>query len=245
MFLLVPAVVFSGLSSVSQAAFSENSRTVAWNANPETDIAGYKISLGTSSGVYQTAQTVVSGNSAVLTGLTPETTYYCAVQAYNTSGLTSVMSVEISFATLPEGSTPAGIFDIWAAVRGLTGSSAAPDAIPYQDGVSNLLKYAFNLDASGPDVRVLETGAGTAGLPSFSLERGISQVTFKVEFLRRKGSGLFYVPKVSTNLISYEMMTGTSTVTSIDGEWERVIVRKPCDPATTPRMFGTVEVVLP
>ena len=245
MFFLLPAVVFSGLSSVSQAAFSENSRTVAWNANPETDIAGYKVSLGTSRGVYQTVQTVVSGNSAVLTGLTPETTYYCAVQAYNTSGLTSVMSVEISFVTLPEGSTPAGIFDTWAAVRGLTGSSAAPDAIPYQDGVSNLLKYAFNLDASGPDVRILETGAGTAGLPSFSLERGVSQVTFKVEFLRRKASGLFYVPKVSTNLISYEMMTGTSTVTSINGEWERVIVRKPCDPATTPRMFGTVEVVLP
>jgi hypothetical protein len=245
MFFCVPAVVFYCLSFVSQAAFCEISRTLAWNANPETDIAGYKVSLGTSSGIYQTVQTVVSGNSAILTGLSPETTYYCSVQAYNTSGLTSVMSVEITFITLPEESTPAEIFATWAAVGGLTGSSAAADAIPYHDGVSNLLKYAFNLDASGPDVRVLETGAGTAGLPSFSLERGISQVTFKVEFLRRKGSGLFYQPKVSTNLIAYEMMTGTSTVTSIDDEWERVIVRKPCDPATTPRMFGTVEVLLP
>ena len=40
-------------------------------------------------------------------------------------------------------------------------------------------------------------------------------------------------------------MTGTTTVTPINDQWERVLVQEPCNPATTPRCFGIVEVSLP
>ena len=62
-----------------------------------------------------------------------------------------------------EGSLPTGYV---AAVQaaGLTGLNGLPEATPFDDGVNNLLKYAFNLDLSGPDSRVLEP-SGVSGLP--------------------------------------------------------------------------------
>jgi len=76
-------------------AMAQTTLTARWAANPETDIAGYKVYLGTTSGYYSSVQTVTSGTSFVFTGLAPATTYYCAVQAYNTSGVTSEMSDEV------------------------------------------------------------------------------------------------------------------------------------------------------
>ena len=62
-----------------------------------------------------------------------------------------------------EGSLPTGYV---AAVQaaGLMGLNGLPEATPFDDGVNNLLKYAFNLDLSGPDNRTLEPN-GVSGLP--------------------------------------------------------------------------------
>ena len=64
-----------GTASALQAA------TVQWNPNPESDIAGYKLSYGTQTGVYTTS--VDTGNVTTwnLT-LTPGTRYFVVVQAY-------------------------------------------------------------------------------------------------------------------------------------------------------------------
>ncbi len=40
-------------------------------------------------------------------------------------------------------------------------------------------------------------------------------------------------------------MTGTSSVTSIDAEWERVTLETDINPSTTPKIFGIVEVSMP
>ena len=82
-----------------------------------------------------------------------------------------------------------------------------PTAIPFDDGVENVLKYAFNMNAAGPDVGVLAT-EGTVGLPLVTVdESGITPV-LKVEYLRRKGSGLIYVTERATNLDDFAPMTG-------------------------------------
>jgi hypothetical protein len=69
----------------------------------------------------------------------------------------------------------------------------------------------------------------------------------RAEFLRRVGSGLVYAPKVSTTLDpgTFTPMTGTTTVTAIDSQWERVVVDEPRDPSESPRVFGVLEVTLP
>lgn len=69
----------------------------------------------------------------------------------------------------------------------------------------------------------------------------------RVEFLRRKGSGLTYTPKRSSTLApnSFVPMGGTPVVTSIDTNWERVVVQESANPATLPQSFALVEVTIP
>ena len=88
MFLIVAALL--GTASNLYAA----TVTASWNANPEPDIAGYKLSYGTATGVYTTTIDVGNVTTYVPTGLAPATGYFFVVQAYNTGGLTSAYSTD-------------------------------------------------------------------------------------------------------------------------------------------------------
>ena len=136
------------------------------------------------------------------------------------------------------------VFTDWIASSGLNGVDAAPTATPFNDGVENLLKYAFNMNAAGPDVSVLAS-SGSSGLPQITVDSSGAEPVLKVAFLRRKGSGLIYTPQRSDTLGSFVPMTETQTVTSIDAQWERVTVQEPAPPATAPSAFVRVQVSLP
>lgn len=139
------------------------------------------------------------------------------------------------------------LFQSWTSAAGLAGTNAAPEAVPYRDGVANILKYAFNLDGSGPDLDTLVPDTGRSGLPRFSWVAGPGQAHFRLEYLRRKGSGLSYQPKTSSTLAngSFLPMGGSETVVDIDQQWERVVVMEPINPAVVKRRFGKVEVTFP
>jgi hypothetical protein len=79
--------------------------TVAWNANTETDLAGYKVYVGTAPGAYGNPTIIGAQTTYTITGLAAGTTYYIAVTAYNTSGLESGFSNEVS--TTTPGTPPA------------------------------------------------------------------------------------------------------------------------------------------
>lgn len=239
--MIAATILAFTLPSLLGHVSAQESVRVHWNPNPEPDIAGYTVYLGTSSGNYATSQTVISNTSAIVSGLVPSTTYFCAVQAYNTAGLKSTLSDEVSFTTV---SATQLLFQNWATSGGLNGSASAPHAIPFNDGVPNLLKYAFNMTATGPDVHVVARGTGTTGLPAFAVEQSGSGALFTVEFLRRKNSGLTYTPRVSTDLVHFEPLIGAATVTSINAEWERVVLRRPIDKASAPKLFADLEVSL-
>src|SRR4030095_16997634 len=69
--------------------------TLAWDANSETNIAGYKLYYGTSSRAYTNVSdlgNVLSTSLALLEG----STYYFAVTAVNTFGMESDYSAEVS-----------------------------------------------------------------------------------------------------------------------------------------------------
>jgi Putative Ig domain/IPT/TIG domain len=70
--------------------------TLGWTASPENDVAGYVLSYGTTSG--QLTSTIDVGNTTSYTFLIPDPTrvYYLALRAYNTSGLFSGFSNELS-----------------------------------------------------------------------------------------------------------------------------------------------------
>ena len=69
---------------------------LAWDANTESDVAGYKIYYGTSSKSYTGSVDVGNTTTYTLTGLTQGQTYYIAVTDYNASGSESGYSTEVS-----------------------------------------------------------------------------------------------------------------------------------------------------
>jgi hypothetical protein len=149
--------------------------------------------------------------------------------------------------TLPVVLIPAQVFDAAMTTAGLSGPNATMDATPYADGVPNLLKYAFNLNLSGPDASTMPPG-GSRGLPGITAQPNGGASVFRFEFLRRKNSGLIYTPQKSGELVnpaSWVPLTDTPTIISIDANWERVIYEEPYDSTTIPRCFGRVQVTLP
>ncbi len=70
--------------------------TIAWNRNPEPDIAGYVVHWGTQSGVYTSSSNVGNVTTQQVTGLADGTVYYFVVKAYNTAGVMSGYSSEVS-----------------------------------------------------------------------------------------------------------------------------------------------------
>jgi hypothetical protein len=70
--------------------------SLAWNPNPEPDIAGYKVHFGTQSGVYSEVIDVSGATSISLPQMIMGSTYYLAVSAYNTAGQEGPRSAEFS-----------------------------------------------------------------------------------------------------------------------------------------------------
>ena len=88
MALIVPA----GTGHSAQA-------TLAWDANTEPNLAGYKVYYGTASHNYGWVLNVGKVTTCTVTGLTDGLTYYFAATAYNTSNLESAPSGEVSYNT--------------------------------------------------------------------------------------------------------------------------------------------------
>ena len=82
------------LGSAVMAA-NGSSVTLAWNANSESNLAGYRLLYGTTSGVYPVSVDVGNATTATAGGLNPGQTYYFAVVAYNSAGQTSPPSAQV------------------------------------------------------------------------------------------------------------------------------------------------------
>lgn len=161
--------------------------------------------------------------------------------------LTDAYGEELYAFSYQEAQTYGDHFKEWAAGNDLSGAAAAASAEPQGDDVANLLKYAFFMDGSKPDRKMLTPGTGTSGLPVFSVTGAGSAKVLKMEYIRRRDSGLSYKPVISTSLAnqSFLPMSGGETVTSIDAGRERVVVEHPVNVTTTPAVFGRVEVTGP
>jgi hypothetical protein len=84
---------------------------LAWDANPEEDIAGYRLYYGTSSKVYDFVIDFGNNTNGILNNLEPETTYYIAATAYDTQHNESGFSAQVVY-TVPSADTDAdGVTD--------------------------------------------------------------------------------------------------------------------------------------
>jgi hypothetical protein len=87
--LTTPAV---GLLRAADAA----TVTLEWDSNRESDLAGYLVIYGTASGQLTLTVDVGNHTSYQFTNLETGRTYFFAVRAYNTAGLRSAPSAEVS-----------------------------------------------------------------------------------------------------------------------------------------------------
>jgi hypothetical protein len=81
--------------------------TLAWDRNTESDIAGYKIYYGTGSRVYNWFFDVGSATTYTVTGLADGSTYYFAATAYDSEGMESTYSAEVSYKSCTYSISPA------------------------------------------------------------------------------------------------------------------------------------------
>jgi len=92
---VVATTVLSVLACSAVAA--AQSATLAWNANTESDLAGYRVQYGTVSGNPSTTVDVGNVTQRQFTGLQAGVTYYFRVKAYNTANDESAPSAEVSY----------------------------------------------------------------------------------------------------------------------------------------------------
>ena len=90
-------VCLVALLQISAAKSSLGTVNLEWDRNPEDNIAGYIVHYGTTRGDYSKFHEVRDLTTATLADLEPGTTYYCAVQAFTTTGFGGFLSLEISF----------------------------------------------------------------------------------------------------------------------------------------------------
>ncbi|QJE98581.1 fibronectin type III domain-containing protein [Luteolibacter luteus] len=95
---LSPLLVFSASRAADVPAPPVS---LVWNANPESNIAGYKVHFGTASGTYSQVIDVQNQTSAALPQLILGNTYYLAVSAYNADGQESPKSTEMVLSATP------------------------------------------------------------------------------------------------------------------------------------------------
>src|SRR4051812_1530169 len=89
--LAAAALAFAGSASFADAS----NLKFAWNASTDPNVTGYNLSYGTTSGRY--SKTINAGAAtSTSVSLTPGSTYYFVVTAYNSIGLQSLPSNEVS-----------------------------------------------------------------------------------------------------------------------------------------------------
>lgn len=208
------------------------------------DLTGLTI---TKSGANPDDFMVTSSPSAPVSGPSGSTTFIVQFSPTATGARSAALAIASNDAdehpfNINLTGTGVAPFDAWAA--GLPAGQRGPEDTPQGDGVTNLMKFACNLDATIPDVRSLAVGAGdTAGLPGGARVGGV----LRLEYLRRKAStnpGITYIPQFSSDVGMWDDFSGAEQVTPVEGEptWERVVIDDPLSGAKA--RFGRLKVVL-
>lgn len=83
------------IPSAASAAVAPGSASLVWDANPESNVTGYNVHIGDSSGNYFTVINVVGDTRMELPTFAMGTTLYLAVSAINSEGLESSLSAEL------------------------------------------------------------------------------------------------------------------------------------------------------
>ena len=241
--------VIGGFQTETQfVAVALKPQTITFGAIPDLQYPAAPIVLGAtaSSGLPVSYSVVsgpatVSGNTVTLTGAGIVTVQ--STQA-GTGVYASAVSVTQSF------TVTATLLVSFRADNGLASDGSQDLLVPANDGVPNLLKFAFNMIGTGqgqaatlsiPNVWIVGA-SGTAGLPKQGMN-GSGRLT--LTYIRRKAAtlpGVTYAVEFSNSLSpgSWGINgSATESAANIDSNFERVTVT---DSMTTSKRFARVRV---
>ena len=150
-------VIGLGLCLLTAAqSFAAPAVILAWDANPEVDIANYRLSYGTSTGSYPIVIDAGQNLEASVPNLVQGATYYFAVSAVNTAGVQSRYSTEFQYYVDFEVPSPNGWTLMYADSEDFIGHSA-PHAF---DGNPNTFWHTTWRDTSAPPPHEIQIDLG-------------------------------------------------------------------------------------
>jgi predicted outer membrane repeat protein len=144
-------------------------------------------------------------------------------------GLPASATAIVDLGSCEFGEVPSSALTAWRALQGLPHDGSQDHLSRPNDGIANLLKFAFNMAPNSgglnqPNLTTMPAN-GTAGLPRITTD---AQGRLVLQFVRRSAasvSGVVYAPEVSANLNAWTLLdTAGATVQTIDAVWERVTV---------------------
>jgi len=144
--------------------------TLAWNPSTSAGIAGYRVYEGTNSHAYNLMVNAGASTQASLTVLSNGLTYYFAVTAYDSFGIESDYSAEVSYTP---GGTTNPITLVFAADSGsISGPFAAPNGVVSQTVLTGATNggravYNFSISKAGPYTVSAMVNAPNNGANSF------------------------------------------------------------------------------
>ena len=91
----IAGLAFFFIGLCANPAFSASSIQLSWDANPEPDLMGYNVYMGTSQGSYNTTKIIGPNSSYVFQNLSQGITYYFTITAYDQTNNESLPSEEV------------------------------------------------------------------------------------------------------------------------------------------------------
>ena len=95
------AIWVLGILALGASSILQRSITLAWDPSTDPSVVGYRVYVGSACGVYTNVIDVGAATTVSVPGLTVGATYYFAVTAYNSLGVESPSSGEISCVVPP------------------------------------------------------------------------------------------------------------------------------------------------
>lgn len=162
--MIIGVLVFIAFQTTNTAFAATVS--ISWNANTESDLAGYRVHYGTAKGSYSNHINVGNTTSWQISNLAAGTNYYFTLTAYDTAGNESLPSAETYIAipaaaatgsvqpTVPLDTDKDGLIDSFETAAGLDANDPRDSLADADgDGVVNLVEYMANTDIHDPASR--------------------------------------------------------------------------------------------
>jgi hypothetical protein len=176
--------------------------TLVWDANSETNIAGYIVHYGTTSRSYTNHNIVGNVTTNQIAGLASGRTYYFAVTAYDTLGLESDYSNEVAYSPISSAaSNNPPVIILPGPVSVQTGAAISIGGIQTSDSDAGTNTLSLGLSVSN-GILILATNVGNGvtasqvqGNRSSDVQIYASLIAFNTTF--SNANGLVYQPRLN------------------------------------------------